>query len=163
MLQIVTTQDVLDLVDGPCLIGPGNFAEGRQSPQRVLRRGRNGYQLEFVDRLVRCQPVAVQPQQFAQFGGVSSIGLLSGTVFGLDQDDPLAAKVPEHLDQPVVKPADFDNRPESTALLNSHASQHLKELYDFLRPGADLLAQDHITVCISQANRQLTGSWSTPR
>ena len=47
----------------------------------------------------------VDPQQLAQCGGITAIGLLLFSIIGLDQDHFVTAVVVQHVNQPVAEPA----------------------------------------------------------
>ena len=67
---------------------------------------------QTADRLALQQTGSVNPQQFAERRGVATIGLTPLPFFRLDEDHLLATVVFEHVDQPIVEAADFEDGDE---------------------------------------------------
>ena len=92
-LQVVTPEDVFDHVDDASSCSAGIFAKCGQSSILLIGCGRDIDLPEAADWLACQQAMPVDPQQFAQRRGVSPIGLLLFSFFGLDEDHLVAAVV----------------------------------------------------------------------
>jgi hypothetical protein len=142
-----------DLIDGSSAVGAGVFAERGQSSLPELDGCRLFDDAEFCDWLAVSDSVAIQPEQFTQLGCIASIGFSFAGIFGLDQHDFLATEVLEHLDQPIVKSTDFDDRLEAAAFFSAAGGQFLKETNHFLGLGANLFTKQDVSNFITQADR----------
>ncbi len=155
VLQVVSAQDVFDLIDRSAAGRSGIFAERGQSSLLQLNRIGDVDDLELVNSLAGGDAIAEQPQLFAQLGGIAPIGFSTVGLFGLHEHNSIAAKVLQHLQQPVVEATDFDNRPEATIILKTPPCQAFEELEYFFRLGADLSPQNNVPQRITKTNGQL--------
>ena len=96
VLEVVSPQDVPDLVDRATVTGASVFAESGQPALLLDDRTRDADDLELVDVLPVGDSVAEQPQLLAEFGGITPVGFSTIGLFGLYQLNPLAAEVLEH-------------------------------------------------------------------
>ena len=67
---------------------------------------------EPADRLALQQALAVDPEQLAERGRVTAIGLALLTIVGLDQDDLVAVVLLQQANQPVVEATDLEHGDE---------------------------------------------------
>ena len=72
--------------------------------------------------LARGDAIAKQPELFAELSSIAPVGFTPVSLFGLDEHDPSTAEILQHLQKPIVKTADFDNRPE-TAIRSGTATR----------------------------------------
>jgi hypothetical protein len=112
---------------------------------------------QAADRLAQKQAVAVDPQQLAQSGGASSIGLALLAGVGLDQDHPVAAVVSQQADQPVVEAADLEHGHERLAVPQPLAGQLLEEGVDLLRLRRHLPGPHDVALVVAERDRDLAG------
>lgn len=152
MLEVEASKYAADLVDRSTDVDAGVFAEVGQAALLKLDGCRLVDDPQFFDRLLIGDLFAVKPEQFTQCGGIELVGLFLTGVFGLNQDKSLAAEVFEHFEQPVVEAADFDDRPVAAVFLEASLGQPLKELKQFVWPGADLSSQNNVAILISQVD-----------
>ena len=75
---------------------------------------------EPADRFALQQAIAVDPEQLAQRGRVTAIGLAFLTIVGLDQDDLVAVVLPQHANQPVVEATDLEHGHEGLPVSAGH-------------------------------------------
>ncbi|HWL09451.1 MAG TPA: hypothetical protein VNQ76_13670 [Planctomicrobium sp.] len=66
------------------------------------------------------ETIPVDPQQFAQGGRITPVGLAAFAFFRLNEDDFVTAIVPQHSNPPVIEATDFDDGNEGLLLLNTH-------------------------------------------
>ena len=77
MLQIVATQDIFDPIDTACLLSSGVFAKYGQASLSANIGFRKLDDLDLVDNFVLLDALPEHPQQFAQFGSIAAVSLLS--------------------------------------------------------------------------------------
>ena len=155
VLQVVTTKDAANPVDGAAYLDAGVFAKTGQPSLVILLGAGLEDDLELFDGLLICDLVAVKPKQFTECSRITFVRFSFVGVFGLDKQDFVAAEVLEHLDQPFVEATDFDDRPETAVRFQASLRQSLKELGNFFRFGTDLSPEDNVAVLISQVDSQL--------
>lgn len=138
MLQVVPSQDVFDTVDGLGMSCFGVTPQVGQAALLNLNRIGNVNDFEVANGLAGFNSMAIDPEVLAELGGIAAIGFSAGAVLRLNQHDAVTAKVTQHLDQPVVKATNFDDRPKPAVGFGTASGKLLEELEDFLWTGADL-------------------------
>ena len=104
----------MDLVDRPrSRLGQPLTQGGQLASLRVLFRRRQ-HPTHAMRLLTRQQPLPVYPQQFAQFAGVSPVGLPFGPLRRLDEYDFSTVVLGQHFQQPVVESAYLQDGDEPT-------------------------------------------------
>jgi hypothetical protein len=151
--QVVTPQDVPDLVERLRPTPPQPIAQRRLLAILTLRLRGNVHPPRPLDLFAACHPLPVHPQQLAQPIGVPPIGLLPRRLHRLDQDHLPAIRIRvEPLDQPIVEPAHFQQRPISSL---PHLGELGEKLLHLGRPGTHLPLELHVARFVSHTHRQL--------
>ncbi len=147
-------QHVLNPVDG------SGSQLGQPFPQRgqltipTLLALRREHPSHLVDGLAFQQPFSVDPQQLTQRVGVPAVGLLLGPLLGLDQHRLPATVFLQHFEQPIVEPANLQNRHKPSLRLRPLAEPREKRPHT-LPFRAHLTLLEHVALLVADIHGQL--------
>jgi len=107
LFEVVFAEQVFDLVDGSRAELSQTLAQAGQLPVFPVPKGWPLNATHTLYRTALQEPPAVDPKKLAKGVGVATVGLLLGTLLGLDQDQLTAAVLRQQLHQPVVEATDL--------------------------------------------------------
>jgi hypothetical protein len=110
---------------------------------------------DSVDRLALQQAIAIDPEQFAQRGGVTAVGLAFLAFVRLDQNRFATPVIVQHANQPVVEATDLEYGDECFVRGQPLAGEPLEESVDLLGLRRYLASLKDVAVLVAEGDRDL--------